>query len=292
MYRQAAKRQLDVYHGLSHELPLSVKKIGCPAVVTMHDLIYKRFPKYFGLWDRKVYDMKWRWSVHAADHIIAISQATADDIIHYFNVPARKITVLYNCVSASFHPVKSDEEDLKKLDPHWPTEPYALFLGQNNKRKNLDLLLRTYEKFADQLPPLVVIGAGRNIGLPSGLAQERIYTPQGRFTEQELAIIMRQARMLVYPSRFEGFGLPVLEAMQSGTPVITCANSSLPEVGGNAVLYTDEDDARQLLEHMTQLVQDDQLHKDLRHAGLERSKQFSRARHAQNLLALYNQITP
>lgn len=290
MYRQAAARPLDLYHGLSHELPLSVKKMGCPSVVTIHDLIYKRFPQYFGLWDRNVYDMKWKWSVQAADHIIAISQATANDIIHFFQVPAEKITVIYNCVSEAFQPTVSDELDLAELDPHWPAEPYALFLGQNNERKNLDLLIRTYERFADQLPPLVVIGAGRELGLQSSGAGERIFAPQRRFSERELATVMRRARMLVYPSRFEGFGMPVLEAMQSGTPVITCANSSLPEVGGDAVLYTDEDDPGELLEHMTQLMRDDQLYEEMRRAGLERSGQFSRERQRQQLLALYDRI--
>jgi len=287
MYRQAQKEPIDLYHGLSHEVPLSIKKFPCPSLVTMHDLIYKRFPRYFGWWDRQIYDMKWKWSVQAADHIVAISQSTADDLLHFFQLPAKKISVIYNCVSDHFQaedpPGQSDPADL-------PKEDFVLFVGQHNERKNLDLLLRAYEKAGKELPPLVVIGARQAIQLSDSVVQQRIHQPTLRYSGAELAAIFRRARVLVYPSRFEGFGLPILEAMQSGTPVISCRNSSLPEVGGEAILYTSEDDPRPLVDHIKRVAKDDKLYRDLREAGLDRSQLFSRQRHQREMLDLYRTL--
>lgn len=289
MHRQARNLPLDLYHGLSHEVPLSIKKFPCPSLVTMHDLIYKRFPRYFGWWDRQIYDMKWKWSVHASDHIVAISKSTADDLMQFFQVPSKKISVVYNCVSAQFQPEDPPES---ALPPGIPETDFALFLGQHNERKNLDLVLRAYETAAKKLPPLVVIGAGHPLTASNPVAQERIIQPSGSFSGVALATIVRRARMVVYPSRFEGFGLPILEAMQSGTPVISCRNSSLPEVGGDAILYTSEDDENELVAQMQRIWKEDQLYRNLRQAGLDRAQLFSRERHQSEMLELYDQLIP
>jgi len=289
MYHQARELPLDLYHGLSHEIPLSIKKFPCPSLVTMHDLIYKRYPQYFGWWDRQIYNLKWRWSVHAADHIVAISKSTADDLVKFFRVPSDKITVIYNCVSAQFQPEESPES---VLPPDIPEKEFALFLGQHNERKNLDLLIRAYETAAKDLPPLVVIGAGNGLTFSNSVAQERITPLSGPFSGSVLAAIVRRARMVVYPSRFEGFGLPILEAMQSGTPVISCRNSSLPEVGGDAILYTSADDENELVDHMQRVWKDESLYRDLRQAGLDRAQLFSRERHQSEMLELYEKLIP
>jgi len=291
MYQQALAYDLDLYHGLSHELPLSIKKISCPSLVTMHDLIYKRFPQYFGWWDRKVYDYKWKWAVHTADHIVAISQSTADDLIKFLNVPANNISVIYNCVSPDF---KSEEEELASATqlPGMPDEDYVLFLGQHNERKNLDLVIKAYERAASKLPPLVILGAKEQINWSDAVPADKIIQPMKRYSGTELATIVRQARVLVYPSRFEGFGLPILEAMQSGTPVISCHNSSLPEVGGDAILYTSEDNSEELIHLINRVAQEDKLYRDLRQAGLDRAQLFSRERHQTQMLELYRKLIP
>ena len=288
MVNRAKSLPLDLYHGLSHELPLSIKKFPCPSLVTMHDLIYKRFPQYFGWWDRQIYDQKWKWAAHASDHIVAISQSTADDLMNYFQVSAKKISVIYNCVSDVFQP-----EDSKgvELPDTLPDGKFALFMGQHNERKNLDLLLRAYAKAGNDLPPLVIIGPGQLLNKAGENTSSRFIQPDGNFSGEELAAIVRRARMLVYPSRFEGFGLPILEAMQSGTPVISCRNSSLPEVGGDAILYTSEEDVDELIHHMQSLWKEESIYSDLRQAGLARAKQFSRERHQREMYNLYEQLT-
>ncbi|NBB88885.1 MAG: glycosyltransferase [Bacteroidetes bacterium] len=289
LYRQARAHPLELYHGLSHELPLSIKKFRCPALVTMHDLIYKRFPHYFGWWDRNIYDLKWRWSVHAADHIVAISKSTADDLIRFFKVDPKKISVIYNCVSADF---QAKEPSGTQLPDGIPSGPFVLFLGQHNERKNLDLILRAYEKAAKKLPPLVVLGAKEPLRQLQTLPSGKIIQPQNNYTGPELATIVRRARMLVYPSRFEGFGLPILEAMQSGTPVISCSNSSLPEVGGQAIQYTSEEDPDELIGNIRRIAKEDHLYRDLPRAGLARAARFSRERHQAEMMALYGKIIP
>lgn len=287
MYHQARELPLDLYHGLSHEVPLSIKKFPCPSLVTMHDLIYKRYPQYFGWWDRQIYDLKWKWSVRAADHIVAISKSTADDLIKFFRVPSEKISVVYNCVSSQFQPEEPPES---ALPPGIPEKEFALFLGQHNERKNLGLLIRAYETAAKDLPLLVIIGAGNGLTFSNSVAQERITQLSGSFSGSALAAIVRRARMVVYPSRFEGFGLPILEAMQSGTPVISCRNSSLPEVGGDAILYTSEEDENELVDQMQRIWNDDSLYRDLRQAGLDRAQLFSREKHQSEMLQLYEQL--
>jgi len=288
MVNRAKFLPLDLYHGLSHELPLSIKKFPCPSLVTMHDIIYKRFPQYFGWWDRQIYDQKWKWAAHASDHVVAISQSTADDLMTYFQVSAEKISVIYNCVSDVFQPEDSEVVDIPEV---LPEGNFALFMGQHNERKNLDLLLRAYAKAGNELPPLVIIGPSQAVDKAGENQFSRFIQPEGNFSGEELAAILRRARMLIYPSRFEGFGLPILEAMQSGTPVISCRNSSLPEVGGDAMLYTSEEDENELIHHIQRLWKENAAYNDLREAGLARAKQFSRERHQNEMYNLYEHLT-
>jgi len=228
----------DIFHGLSGELPLKWNKKPIKKIVTIHDLIFERYPEYYTWIDRKIHFWKFKKASVSADKIIAISEQTKLDVIHYLKVPESKIEVVYQGCHASFKE-KQSEEILNQIKEKFNLpDRFLLNVGTIEPRKNL---LNIVKSLKDSKIPLVVVGAKKPkyFKLIKKEIQKSKIEVQflSGVSMEELGGIYRLAEIFIYPSFFEGFGIPVIEALFSETVVITSNTSCLPEAGGPDSVY-------------------------------------------------------
>ncbi len=281
-YELLARRRPDVLFVPAHVLPLAHP---LPSVVTVHDLGYRYFPGAHPLRQRLYLDWSTRFSARAATHVIADSRATQRDLARFYGVPAEKVTVVY----------PGRDERLRPADPapvrarHGLGPDYLLYVGTLQPRKNLGRLMEAAASLRDRWPGLQLVLAGQP-GWQAGpiLAQARASADFVRLLDyvpdDELAGLYSGARAFVFPSLYEGFGLPVLEAMACGPPVVCSATSSLPEVAGEAALLVDPEDTAALAGAIGQLLADDPLRASLAAKGLAQIQRFSWSRAAEQTL--------
>ena len=237
---------VTLYHGLSGELPLGIRKSGIPSVVTIHDLIFLRHPEYYKWIDRKIYTWKFHRTVKEADLIIAISECTRRDIIELGQVPADKIRVIYQSCSTLFKQREGDDHLMKVNARYELPARYLVNVGTIEPHKNIALAVKALPLLPDDLQ-LVIIG--RRTPYADEVLQEarrlgvshRVKLLHNVPTD-DLPAILQMAEVSVYPSRYEGFGIPIIEAIQSGLPVVACTGSCLEEAGGPDSLYVSPDD--------------------------------------------------
>lgn len=246
-----AADRVDIYHGLSNELPLNIRSAGVPSVVTVHDVIYRRLPHCYSAIDRLLYDFKYGRSCRNADRIIAVSRRTKDDIIHYYGIDPDKIDVIYQGCDDSFKKILAPEFlEQTRLRLGLP-ERYLLQVGTIERRKNLELSVRALSAIKDKEIHLVAVGKDRGylgylqkISEELGVKARIIYRHDITFAD--LPAVCQKARAILYPSLYEGFGIPVIEGLESMRPVIAATGSCLEEAGGDAAYYVNPDDPRQL----------------------------------------------
>jgi glycosyltransferase involved in cell wall biosynthesis len=290
------KEGLDLYHVPAGNIPLTYPK---KVLYTVHDLaIYKNsewFPSQ--ILSRHVLTPR---SLKAADHLIAVSKSTKHDIKELFNIPDKKISVIYEGADVKKIPLK--RKKLETIEKFNLPEMYFLFIGTLEPRKNLITLIRAYKKFLTSEPshaniPLVVAGSK---GYKSSLLFEEVkelgikkaqFRYFGYVSHNEKIELLRHARAFVFPTLYEGFGIPVLAALSVGTPVISSNTSSIPEIVGSAGVLMDPEDEHALVEAMKSLVHNEQLFQSLKQKGLAQAKNFSWERSAKETIALYTSIT-
>lgn len=284
--------KIDIYHGLSGELPEG-KKV-CPMVVTVHDAIFMKFSGFYTYADRFFFEKKRISACRRADKIIAISNQTADDIIKYFNADPKKIEVIYQSCDPVFHRSITDEELYRVRKKYNLPCRYILSVGRVETRKNLNTLVRTLP----QLPPDVkIVSLGgitpyfkevlttiKTLGL-----SERVQILSGA-DFADFPAIYKMSAMLVYASLYEGFGIPVLEALTTGTPVVTSNISSMPEVGGDAALYVNPENVNDIAEKINMFLSSPTLCEEMTGKGLEFSKRFREEKVVSEVYDLYNTI--
>ncbi len=239
---------IDLYHGLSHEIPIGIAQTTIKSVVTIHDLIYKLRPELFPWFDRQVYDFKFGYSIQHADQIIAITESTRTDILTHFPAtdPARISVVYQTCDSLYFEQPRCEVDVAAKYN--LPTR-YLLNVGSIVARKNVEVVLRALAQLApEQRLPLVVVGRGQaykehlvQLARANGIS-ELLHIIENLTDTRELIEVYRGAEALVYPSVYEGFGIPLLEAQLCGTPVIASSMAALQEAGGKHAYYIDAQD--------------------------------------------------
>lgn len=274
---------IDIYHGLSHEIPFGLKKKRIKSVVTIHDLIPERFPEQYKKMDVRIYHKKFLHACRNADKIIAISLQTKKDIIEYYNIPEEKIVVCYQSCDQSFS-IRADEKTKKEIAEKYNLPPiFYLYVGSIIERKNLLAICKAVKLLKNNVP-LVIIGDGKNykdeiiafIG-SSEIRQNFIFLserlPKPIFTD--LPVIYQLATAMIYPSFFEGFGLPVMESLCSGLPVITSNVSCLPEAGGDAAIYVNPNSPEQIADAMALILQDPQTADAMKEKGFKYAQQFS-----------------
>lgn len=246
-------KNLHVYHGLSGELPLGLK---VPSVVTLHDLIFERYPQFYSKIDRKIHFLKFKSAAKRAQRVVAISEQTKADIHQFLEVPLDKIDVIYQGCHSIFSERFSKEVVAETRAKFGLPNQFILGVGTLEARKNMGVVI---EALRDLDIPLVLVG-GRTrytdqiqLRISELRMQNRVWFPQ-QVQLTELAHLYQSAYMLVYPSLFEGFGIPILEGLKSGIPVLTGKGGCFPEAGGPAAFYLDQKDPEAWRETIQQVV--------------------------------------
>ena len=288
---------VTIFHGLSGELPLSISRArGVKSVVTVHDLIFLRFPQYYKRIDRWIYRMKFSQACKRADRIVAVSECTKRDIEHFFRVPAEKIEVIYQGCDERFRQPASEEDRLRVSQRYGLPERYILYVGSIEERKNLMMLARAMKLMNDR--EVEVIAVGRMTAYVNRVARfveenglnGRFHMIQG-VPQEDLPALYQMAQVFVYPSRFEGFGIPLLEALCSGTPAIGCTGSCLEEAGGPDSFYVHPDDAEAMAHALERVLTDPELREHMKTCGLNYAERFRPEGLTRQLAELYSRIS-
>jgi glycosyltransferase involved in cell wall biosynthesis len=266
-------------------------------VITVHDLTFFHYPQFLTAESRCYYNQQIGWAVRHTEHILADSYATKSDLVSMLDVPAAKITVVHLAADSAFQPL--DEAQVTQVVERYGLEPgYLLCVGTLEPRKNLPGLLQAYRLLLDTqvtIAPLVLVGG-------KGWLYDEIFervealhlADQVRFlqnvTDTDLPALYNGADLLTTPSFYEGFGLPALEAMACGTPVVVANRSSLPEVVGEAGLLVDPDDVDDIAQALARVLTDEALQAQMRELGIAQAARFTWERAAQETLTVYRNV--
>lgn len=285
--------------GLVHDPTGSAPLLLTPTkrVVTIHDVAPYVLKDTSTVLDRFIYHLWLPLALPKSDNILTVSNQTKGDLARHFNIPMEKITVIHLAASEHFRPLVEDKIKLA-LDHVGLSRPYVLYVGSIEPRKNPIRLLEAYAQLRQWSTEwdLVLVGT-RNLWKSSPVRKttEKLnLKPYVHFTgkvpELDLPGIYNGADLFIYPSLYEGFGLPVLEAMACGTPVITSNTSSLPEVAGEAALFVDPYDVEEITAAMRLVLEDSALARDLRERGLDHAKKFSWQKTARQTISVYEKL--
>lgn len=288
---QLLKDKITLYHGLSHELPIGINKTGIPAVVTIHDLIFIRFPHYYGLIDRLIYRLKTKYACKYASKIIAISECTKQDIIEFYQIDADKIEVVYQSCDDSFKTAAPDKlKALVKKKYNLP-DKYILNVGTIEPRKNLLTLIKSLKGINPHYK-LVVIG--KRTGYFKQIEKEIdllklndrvLFLQNVPFTD--LPLIYQHSSVFVYPSLYEGFGIPIIEALYSNVPVVAATGSCLEEAGGHDSLYVSPEDHTALTKAVNKILDSPDLQTEMKQKGIVYVQKFNNEVISKQIMKLY-----
>ena len=237
---------VSVYHGLSGELPMGLRKAGIRGIITIHDLIFMRHPEYYHWVDTKLYEWKFRQSLREADRIIAISERTRQDIIELGGDEyADRISVIYQSYAPRFSTAVSAERRTAVREHYKLPQRFVLNVGTIERRKNLRLAAEAVELLPQDVH---LVAVGRPTDYVRELPDDRRIHLLSGVPDDDLAAIYALAEAFVYPSRYEGFGIPIIEAIAAGLPVVACTGSCLEEAGGPHSLYVSPDNVIDMAE--------------------------------------------
>jgi glycosyltransferase involved in cell wall biosynthesis len=292
---ELAKKDIDIYHGLSHEIPFGIGgKV--KSVVTMHDLIFERYPGQYNPIDVQTYRRKAKYASLHADKIIAISEQTKDDLINYYKTPANKIDVVYQACDEMFE-IQHTPAAIRELKQHYNLpETYFLYVGSIIERKNLLSIMKAMLQLKGRVDiPLVVLGNGssykkkvKEFIAAHDLTDRVIWlNEQAKFAYNDLPKLYQGAKALIYPSIFEGFGIPILEALWSRTSVITSKGSCFLETAGDAAIYIDPLHPQTLAEGIMEVMKDVE---DRKERGWKHAQLFTREKCAAGVMKVYESL--
>jgi glycosyltransferase involved in cell wall biosynthesis len=292
--KQLIKDGIELFHGLSHEIPVNLTQAHIPAIVTVHDLIFLKFPQYYGIIDRFIYKLKCRYACKHADKIIAISECTKRDIIAFFKTDPQKIEVVYQGCDNSFKvPASEEKKTAVRLKFQLP-DKYILNVGTIETRKNLLTLIRAL-KHVDESYKLLVVGrrtayadlVQKEIDLLD-LNSRVIFLQNVPF--DELPAIYQMADIFVYPSVYEGFGIPVIEALYSGVPVIAATGSCLEEAGGPDSIYMAPSDHMGFAKAINHVLGSPELMAQMKTKGLSYVQRFNQELLSGEMMNIYTDV--
>jgi glycosyltransferase involved in cell wall biosynthesis len=288
------RHRLDVLHSPHYSMPVAA---GCASVVTFHDMTFFIYPEVHKTYKKLFFRSMMRLSARRADAIIAISESTRADILRILKRRADDVcTVMYG-IDRQFQPVQDRALIDQTRRQHRLPDPFILYVGNLEPRKNIPTLVRAFAKLVEKgLPHSLVLAGSRgwmdddifktiqDLGL-----QSRVLLP-GFCEQSELPALYSAASLFVYPSLYEGFGLPVLEALACGVPVITSNISSMPEVAGQAAILVDPHDSDELAKAMVRILTDPAKSEELARTGRQRASLFTWERTAQQTVDVYRRV--
>ncbi|MCB0653044.1 MAG: glycosyltransferase family 4 protein [Saprospiraceae bacterium] len=289
------KHEIDVFHGLSHEIPLGIQHTGIKSVVTIHDLIFKHYPKQYKPIDNLIYDAKFKYACRHADKIVAISESTRKDIIDFYHIDPEKIEVIYQSCNDQFKQKWTVGKINAVLEKYNLPQDFILYVGSVIERKNLLNIVKAIKILPKNVTPhLVVVGEGSAYKnkvhefLAEHGMEEQVSFIAPVF--EDIPALYQQAKVFVYPSVYEGFGIPVIEALYSHTPVVTSNVSSLPEAGGPDTLQVDPASIEALAEAIEKALTDEQLRQHMITKGYEYVKKFDGDEAAIQMMEMYRKL--
>lgn len=292
--KQLEQEEIQLFHGLSNELPLNIHQSKIKSVVTIHDLIFLRFPQYYRFIDRKIYTYKFRKACENSDRIIAISQCTKQDIIRHFHITPEKIEVIYQGCDISFTQTVTDEKKDEVRAKYQLPEQFILNVGSIEERKNVLSAVKTLPMLPQHIH-IVIVGRRtkyteeiERFTKENGLSKRVHIISNVPFND--LPALYQSADIFVYPSRFEGFGIPVIEALYSGVPVVAATGSCLEEAGGPNSIYIHPDDIAGMVSAFKRIYTEPELKKDMVEKGLEFAQQFSEIKQAGEIINIYKEL--
>jgi glycosyltransferase involved in cell wall biosynthesis len=274
--------------------------IPCKSVLTIHDILFESHPEFFPEFHRRLLKFFIPFSAKRADRIISVSEFTKKQIMKYYRVPEEKITVIYEGASDKFVPIRDMELIKPVLEKYGIKKRYILFVGRIEPRKNIVGLLNAFVYIKNKGIKdfcLVIVGNQDKIFQENELfykikelqlESDIVFT--GGVSNEDLPVLYNGAEVLVYPAFAEGFGLPVLEAMSCGTPVITSNTTSLPEVTGDAAILINPHSFQEIGESLHRLISNQGLRKELSDKGLQKARQFSWHEAARKTIEVYREI--
>ncbi|MFP4289110.1 MAG: glycosyltransferase family 4 protein [Bacteroidales bacterium] len=292
------KDKIDLYHGLSNEIPTGLKNTTIKSVVTIHDLIFKIVPETYPSIDRRIYDLKFKYACRNADLIIAISESTKKDIIRFYHIDPQKIAVVYQPVNPIFYSGQITGQVNEVIAELRLPEDFILYVGSISQRKNLKMLLNAYALMNNSSQiPMVIVGKGGQykkecieLAFKLGISK-KLHWIDSVYDNRHIQALLQKAQLVVYPSLYEGFGLPVVEALLSETPVITSRVSSMPEAVGNDHLLADPKNPEEWMHLMDKVITDN----DFRISALNQSvnyvkKTFDPQKLIHQMMELYEKV--
>ena len=286
----------DVFHAPHYVLPTAVRS---RSVVTIHDCIHLMFPQYLPNRAAYAYARATMWSAaHRSDCILTVSEASKRDILHFFRIPAGKIVVAYNAIEERFWREPADEDIARVRERYQLDHPFVLYVGNIKPHKNLVRLIEAFDglrRLGFEELKLLIIGdeISRLPALRRAVHSHKLHKHVrflGYQPDDTLAVLYRLAALFVFPSLYEGFGLPPVEAMASGTPVVTSNVSSLPEVTGDAAVLVDPYDVESIVDGMRRVLTDPELAAEMRRRGIVRAREFSWERSVARTHEVYQQV--
>ncbi len=304
--RDIKKLGLDLYHGLSHEIPRGMPATGIPSIVTMHDLFPEIYPEQYKPLDVKIYRSKSRYACKNATRIMAISQETKKHIIEKYGVDPERIEVIYQSFDPVFSKLQSRAEKENIREKYQLPPAYFLHVGSIIERKNLLNICRAMKMIQGEISiPLVVVGDGKRYKdkVKQFIAENQmensiIFLPEILSRAGQSPVILREdfpaiyqmATAMIYPSFYEGFGIPIVEAMAGGVPVITSNTSCLPEVGGKAAFYVNPGNPSEMAEGFRKIVGDPVLADQMTQLGFEQIKKFLPETYVSAVMKMYEKV--
>jgi glycosyltransferase involved in cell wall biosynthesis len=292
----AASYGVDVYHGLSHEIPRDLPRTGVPSVVTFHDLIYRRHAELFPIVDRWSYRWRYDWSARHADAIIAVSTRTRDNLLEDFRIDPARVTVIPPPRHPAFGAMATaGEREIARSRYGLPSE-YLLSVGTLEPRKNHGVLLAAIAQLGrGNSMPLVLIGGDggtesmlRTATRARGLG-DRVHICRD-VAAADLPAVMQGATLFLYPSIIEGFGMPIVEALSAGIPVVAASGGHLDDAGGPGTRYVSPGDPAAWAAAIGELLGAPAMRNQMRNDGVEYARRFDGNKVAASILAVYDAV--
>ena len=290
--KQLKEEKIDIYHGLTGEIPRGLSKSGIKSVVTIHDLIFVRYPKLYPFFDRKIHFKKFLYAAENADKIIAISEQTKRDIVEFLKIDEAKIEVIYQGCNAVFKEKQTEKFKKEILNKYNLPDKFILNVGTIEERKNVISVVKAIKNIDI---PLVIVGGKTSYFkdvvkcVEQHNLENRVYFLE-KLSIQELSALYQMATIFVYPSIFEGFGIPIIEAIYSKTPVITSKGSCFSEAGGLNSIYINSKDVEDLEYNIQFLLNNPNKREEIVSKGYEFVQKFNDENIAKSYMNLYKKL--